>query len=255
MYLMHWTHSCVRRVQRGLKFFVRSRPAGIWEIFPPPALQTSNPHRPRTFSVPNWNLSLCVWEPLKPHAVCFIACGKLFRFKGNRNTAVKSKKCAKPLSQPSLLLSQITVRKTLQFCSSAICDIPPAMLNTHSLAELVAITQDVFLARTLRSPNRGFATTGECLYTLVPQAPCNIELLAHHFHMRWVTRTKNFLPRSARIALRVPTPPPAQDSVDFHMNYSCITDLALRWLSFDCLNWKDRCQNQSFGYFLFVAVW
>jgi len=52
-------------------------------------------------------------------------------------------------------------------------------INTRSLAALVAITQNVFLARSLRAPICGHVTTAECRYTLVLQALCSIEFLAH----------------------------------------------------------------------------
>jgi len=86
------------RVLRELKFLVCSRPspakfkpspAGIWEFLPAPSrhpqilactrpLGPVNPHPPRTVSVPKLHHSLCVWKPLKTHAVCFITGGNLF---------------------------------------------------------------------------------------------------------------------------------------------------------------------------------
>jgi len=59
----------------------------------------------------------------------------------------------------------------------------PSILNTRSLAALVDIMQNVFLASLLRAGNSNLWSRHhwECRYTLVlvPQALCSIEFLAH----------------------------------------------------------------------------
>jgi len=91
-------------------------------------------------------------------------------------------------------------------------------INTRSLAALVAITQNVFLARSLRAPICGHVTTAECRYTLVLQALCSIEFLAHatftctgstfsNLHKNFLSRTRSdphqVQPAHKRISLRV----------------------------------------------------
>jgi len=91
-------------------------------------------------------------------------------------------------------------------------------INTRSLAALVAITQNVFLARSLRAPICGHVTTAECRYTLALQALCSIEFLAHatftctgstfsNLHKNFLSRTRSdphqVQPAHKRISLRV----------------------------------------------------
>ena len=71
----------------------------------------------------------------------------------------------------------------------------PSIQITRQLVSEVAITQHVFLARSLRSGNSnlyGLTTTGECRYAFVPQAICSIEFLMSLSHT--VTWTISFFP-------------------------------------------------------------
>ena len=70
------------RALRWLKLFVRSRP------HPSRTTRSPNPHPSRTVSVPSLHLSLCVWKPLKTHAMCFIlvAIYSVVHFKANRSS-------------------------------------------------------------------------------------------------------------------------------------------------------------------------
>ena len=188
-----------------------------------PAPSPKNSNKPRAPSqqapapVPNLHLLLCVWKPLKAHATYFIAITVIYsvvHFKA------KEAHCEVKMQNPLVSLERFLALIALLIKSMPFIDehfnfalLPfttcPAIPKTRSLAALVAITQNVFLARSLWSGNSNlwFCHHGECCYTLVPQALCSIELLDQVSHMHWVNIQ---LP-----AQRISYPAPACNQCEF----------------------------------------
>jgi len=140
---------------RGLKLFVRSRPADFWPARPP------HPCPHRTVSLPNLNTSLGAWRTLRSYACVssLAAIHSVVHFKVTQKLFKKhcKTKNVKSFRQPSALLCQNTAWKKV--CDSLtnssnfllLFTTWPSILNTRSLAALVAIMQNVFLTRSLKS--------------------------------------------------------------------------------------------------------
>jgi len=190
------------------------------------------PAPPRTVSVPNLHLPLCVWKPLKAHAICFIAGGNVFSDVLKSTEALK-KYWSKTVQYFShlgrfFLSLKSTVQKenvvhwrTLQIFPSAIHD-----MSGHT-GHLFASSASCYQAERISCKSNwelearicGLATTEICRYTLVPQAlRFSLMSLSHALDLGQlsVTHTKNFLthvrpvtsstcvrPEPARIALLV----------------------------------------------------
>jgi len=125
------------------------------------AQHPETPKPPRTVSIPNLYLSLCVWKPLKTHGLCFfiakVAIYSLVHFKTNRGS-VKQGKCG-TLSNFSTSFShhcwRSVCRSLTNSCKFALLLFTALslILNTSSSAALVIITQNAFPARPLRTAN------------------------------------------------------------------------------------------------------